>query len=821
MKNKRITSMLLSLAIIVSTLFCFDIAIVKAATSGSCGATGSSVTWVYDEDTTTLTLSGSGSTKDYGTTSLNRPGWYDYKSVITTVVVEEGITTIGCLNFYQFTALTSVSLPSTLTTIKGGTLGYGAFAECTALTSIELPSNLTTIGAMAFKGCTALTSITFPDSLTSLGEYAFQDCSSLTSVTYGTGLTSTGVGAFYDAGVKNITFSSTITAVDSWSFYGCKMTSVELPETITSIGTRAFANCTFISSATIYNANCTFEGIVGEDPFNGSNQSLTIYGHSSSTAQTYAEEKGYDFVSIDSCDHETTYEVVTLEPTCTEEGTTTQVCENCGFVVSETTLAALGHTWTVVETVDNTETDGHIYTSSVCDTCGETLDEITHVSYVEGYYEYTNTATCTRAGIETYTCLVDGCGSVTRSVASKGNHQVDEYTVTAEPTCTTDGSQEGVCTVCGETVTETIAATGHTNEYVESLDNTAEDGHTYDIYLCSVCGEQTITATHAEWLDDYYTSTVVTEPGCVISGLQRDTCSICGETRYVTIAATGQHDWVVTTSTDATCTARGTTYYACSNCSMTKVEYTEALGHDYVLQEDSSVDPTCTTAGYNVYKCSRCSAANNVVVSATGHTADPLNYTINSEATCTEEGSATSVCTVCGESFDIVLTALGHNYENVITEIEDMPGHSLSTPTCTRCGYTDSAETVHDEWIEGDYTTTVITEGSCTVARVTRDTCSYCSLTRTNTTAATGHQYVFDGVLDDGTLSYTCSVCSNNITRTPTTLLVLWNSSYINTAPEDTTYGYLFETVPDGIINAKDYSIISKANKAYTVTTSN
>ncbi len=807
MKKKRLFSLVIAIALIISTVFTANLSVVQGADSGSCGT---DATWSYDSSTCTLTISGTGATSDYGILSTNRVPWYSYNEEITTLIVEEGITEIGNRNFNGLTALTSVSLPSTLTTISGGSSNYAAFGGCTALESITLPSNLTTIETMAFRGCTALTSIKIPDSVTSLGTGVFRECTALTTVTFGTGLTSTGTETFYDCSyLKTVNFSSTITTIDSWSFYNTRITSIEIPETVTTISTRAFANCVFISSVTVYNANCTFSG----DPFNGSNQELTFYGHSGSTTETYANDYGYEFVSIDDCDHSSTHEVITQAATCTEAGVTTQVCDECGFVVSETEIAALGHLWTLVETEDATETDGHIYSYYVCtnDGCGEEKTSIEHVSFVEGYYELddSRTATCTTPGIEIKTCTVDGCGKTETTIIASGNHQVDEYTVTQEPTCTETGTQEGVCTVCGETVTETIAALGHTNVYVDSLDNTEEDGHTYEIYECSVCGEQTVVPTHVDWVDGCYTSTVISEAHCVISGLRRDVCDICSESRYVTLEANGQHEWYETTRTEPTCTSTGTIYYACSNCDLTKSESIDALGHDYVLQEGSCVEATCTTAGYNTYKCSRdgCGAAKTEVISATGHTSDESQEVVVTEPDCENEGVAECVCTVCGESYEETLAALGHDMQDVVTEVEDKPGHTLVTPTCTRCGQTDTATLTHDEWLEGYYTTTVITSGSCTVAQITRDTCSLCGETRTNTVAATGHSYSYTRTENDGTLVYTCSNCSNEETRTPSVVAALF-IQYVNTKPTDTSLGYLFELNTDGVINAKDYVLI-------------
>ena len=812
---KKIISVILSAVIVITALFCFGLANVSAA-SGNCGATGSSVTWNYDSSTKVLSLTGTGVVKDYGNTSLNRVPWYSYKNEITTVEVGEGITELGTLVFYNLTAVTSVSLPSTLTTIAGGVLadGYGAFVGCTSLESITLPQSLTTIEAMAFRGCTALKSITIPDSVTTLGASAFRECTSLETVTYGTGLTATGEYAFYDSGIKNINFSSTITEVSVWSFFNTKLTSVEIPENVTSIGTRAFANCSFIMTATVYNANCTFNGIIGEDPFNGSNQSLTMRGHSGSTTQTYATEKGYTFESIDDCDHATTHQEVLTPATCTVIGRGANVCDECGFSVSEYDIPATGHTYELLSENDQSATDGHIYREYSCIAGDDTKSEIEHVSYLDGFYTYTSTATCTRGGIETYTCTVEGCGKVTRNTVSAGQHQVAEYTQTLAPTCTTEGSEQGVCSVCGGVDTRTIPALGHTNTLVEERDDTAVDGHKYEIYHCSVCDQDNTVVTHTDWVDGKYTRTVVTEPKCVINGVARDTCSICAQTRNVTLPANGQHDWYETGSKAPTCTAQGEVYYACSNCSLTKTEKTQANGHSYKLDETAIVSPTCTETGSNKYDCLVCGATKSEVVPATGHAADQSSYTIVQNATCEENGLATANCVTCGaQGYEIVIAALGHDYQNVIEPIADKPGHSLSTPTCSRCGAKDTASTVHDEWIEGGYETTVVTEGSCTIARVTRDTCTYCNITRTNNTPAPGHSYVMTSYDATGRLSYECSVCANKITRTPATVLALWNVQNVNKAPSEVSQGRLLNVVVDDVINAKDYSLLLRLKK--------
>lgn len=80
----------------------------------------------------------------------------------------------------------------------------------------------------------------------------------------------------------------------------------------------------------------------------------------------------------------------------------------------------------------------------------------------------TKAATCTKAGVRTYTC---SCGdSYTASIAKKG-HSYNSGKVTKAATCTTAGVKTYTCTGCGKTKTESIATTGHT--YKDTFDTKA------------------------------------------------------------------------------------------------------------------------------------------------------------------------------------------------------------------------------------------------------------------------------------------------------------------------------------------------------------
>ncbi|MBQ9531937.1 MAG: leucine-rich repeat protein [Eubacterium sp.] len=119
---------------------------------------------------------GAGSTAPWGDQNKNAVDDNQYNSdLITSVVIEEGITSIGNYAFYGYDHLTSVSIPSSVKSI-----GEGAFTKCSALTSIDISNKyITSIGNYAFKDCTGLTSFTTSANVTSIGTDAFANCGSL------------------------------------------------------------------------------------------------------------------------------------------------------------------------------------------------------------------------------------------------------------------------------------------------------------------------------------------------------------------------------------------------------------------------------------------------------------------------------------------------------------------------------------------------------------------------------------------------------------------------------------------------------------------
>ena len=100
-----------------------------------------------------------------------------YRTSIKTVIIEDGVTSIGNYAFYKCSSLTSVTIPNSITSIGGS-----AFNNCSSLASITIPNSITSIEFWAFRLCSNLTSIEIPNSVTSIGYAGLCNCSSLTSI---------------------------------------------------------------------------------------------------------------------------------------------------------------------------------------------------------------------------------------------------------------------------------------------------------------------------------------------------------------------------------------------------------------------------------------------------------------------------------------------------------------------------------------------------------------------------------------------------------------------------------------------------------------
>ncbi|MGM9599432.1 MAG: leucine-rich repeat domain-containing protein [Faecousia sp.] len=114
--KKRIFSLLLCGVMLLSLLP--QTMLFTSAATGSCG---DSLQWSYSSGT--LTITGSGPMDDF---ARDNAPWVSCRESVNTVILPDGLTSIGNCAFYSFTRLTKITIPSTVTSI-----GSSAFAGCT------------------------------------------------------------------------------------------------------------------------------------------------------------------------------------------------------------------------------------------------------------------------------------------------------------------------------------------------------------------------------------------------------------------------------------------------------------------------------------------------------------------------------------------------------------------------------------------------------------------------------------------------------------------------------------------------------------------
>jgi hypothetical protein len=156
---------------------------------------------------------------------------------LKSVILQEGVESIGANAFKDCPALATVTTPSTLKSISAN-----AFSGANSLTTVTLSEGLTAIEDNAFYGCASLTSITTPSTLKSIGANAFKDNRSLTTVTLNEGLTSIGASAFINCqSLTTVTYPGSLVTFDPTLFTMGKLKSLTLNEGITTLGVNSGA----------------------------------------------------------------------------------------------------------------------------------------------------------------------------------------------------------------------------------------------------------------------------------------------------------------------------------------------------------------------------------------------------------------------------------------------------------------------------------------------------------------------------------------------------------------------------------------------------
>lgn len=171
-----------------------------------------------------------------------------------TILFSSPVRVIGNEAFVECETLTSITLPSQLTTIEAF-----AFVECCSLEGIVIPESVTSIGEYAFAGCESFKSITIPESVTYIGESAFAYCLELEAI-YGKGASDDNRCLIFDdtlvvfasKGISSYETPQGVKVIGCESF--CEAESLEevvVSEGVTDIEDFAFCECVNLQKVTL------------------------------------------------------------------------------------------------------------------------------------------------------------------------------------------------------------------------------------------------------------------------------------------------------------------------------------------------------------------------------------------------------------------------------------------------------------------------------------------------------------------------------------------------------------------------------------------
>ncbi len=258
-----------------------------------------------------ITFVGSGDWYAYGSSYVSTP-WQLSRLNLNSVVISDGVTSVGDFAFENCTKLASVCIGksvssigtsvfrgcSSLTSIsvsaentrfcsaddvlfdKGlttivqypigrsdpsytfpgtvGCIGEGAFYGCVYLKILVIPGSVTSIGASAFYGCTGLNELTVPaglDCVGSVDDPIFEGCTNIVRITF------TGSGDWHACDSFNFEFAP-------WQLSRSTLNSITISEGVTSVADSAFSGCSNVRELSIP-ANLDCVGSIDKPVFEG------------------------------------------------------------------------------------------------------------------------------------------------------------------------------------------------------------------------------------------------------------------------------------------------------------------------------------------------------------------------------------------------------------------------------------------------------------------------------------------------------------------------------------------------------------------------
>ncbi|MFR2191378.1 MAG: leucine-rich repeat protein [Anaerovoracaceae bacterium] len=463
-----------------------------------------------------------------------------------TAVLPNQLETIGAYAFQNCVRLISVTLPESLTAMYGC-----VFSGCTKLKSLTVPQYVTqmhshwnatdhssleesSIETVVFEGgrdsipyracanVSSLKTVVIPASVQKFGNYVFDNSTavsihgyanttaqtyaenhSISFVTLDCAHTNTQTKYAYPSNACNDGYTGDVYCVDCGFLLQQGTTIPATGHTYVKVSETP-ASCTEAGVSKYMCSGCkqSYDVLIPATAHDYQSEVVAATCSQSGYTQYTCTVCGYSYRADYTQPGAHSFVKTTVAATCTAAGYDCYTCSVCGSAYTTGFTAPLGHDLQVIQTDDQSESNGHIFEYLRCARCMDTATDTirtTHVTDASGHYvwkagcyqdQVVQAGDCTHKKIVVRVCTVEdptGTGTCTaqlRTESEAPGHRVEQWTVTLDPTCATDGQRTGTCTVCREEVHQVITAApeyGHILQYSGSEPGVC-------IYTCTRCG---------------------------------------------------------------------------------------------------------------------------------------------------------------------------------------------------------------------------------------------------------------------------------------------------------------------------------------------
>ena len=722
----------------------------------------------------------------------------------TTIIFADGVTAIPSQAFMDITSITSVQIPSSVTSIGAGALkgtglynnqsgikyaGSWVIGSDTTVTSVSVNSGTIGLADSAFSGCTSLTSVTIPDGIQYIGKRVFGGCTALTTANLSA--VKTIPNSLFDGctNLKTVNMSSNLTRIGDYAFRNTAVDSTfTIPSSVTSVGVSAFDSAPVLTgqSGTLKYVN---DWLVYAD---SSLTSVTIPSSAKHIAdQTFASntsltsltfQEGCTSIGFKAFSGCTGLRSVTFPSTLRvlDEEAFSNCSANLDGGLNEVTLPSgiasigvdcfTGCTWLTELTIPSTSCTMGARCAGYSSTTSVKSDFTLHV--------YENSTA--KAYAQQYNVKYDIIGGGSHT------HSYGEWETFKAATCTVKGEKRRYCS-CGEYESQEIPATGHTKQTVAAKAATCTQAGNIAYYYCPVC---------KKYFSNSAMTAEITQASTVISALGHNKTAVAAKA--------------------ATCTTDGNiAYWHCSRCDkyfsdsactkeITKASTVIAGGHTWGSPSYSWSDDGKTCTGKRV--CTR-NSTHIETVNAT------VTSAVKTAATCKTKGTTRYTASFSNSAYttqtkdiqDIPLAA--HSYQETVV-----------APTATTQGYTLHHCSVCGDEYKDNYTdptgqtavySITLTTGTKTTDRSYAYQNNQVTLTfkgsSTKSVTTSNKQFSVPSGLANG--SYTLTVASNNFATRSYTVTV---SNGNLTADPGVTLCLRGDVNADGTLSTTDITLIKK-----------